>query len=258
MALNRPSAGSITRAIEKLSGVTDSLKNDFSSHNIFLVGDLNINLLKCNSYSKLYSELCAANLLYNYVNIPTRVTKSNATLLDVCASSCKHVYSLDVVTYGLSDHYLLYCIKKRERNDSNISRHKVRVRSFKNYDPDALSDSLKIFNWGRFFATRDVDVCWRILYDQILIHADFFAPFCTKFVRTAQPGWFSSCLNNQLIEIVCTISPNVPRRRLIFLRLKPKEMKLRPMFRMPVDHITWIGSRNFLGTRRSFGMRLIP
>lgn len=54
-----------------------------------------------------------------------------------------------------------------------------------------MTNSLSLFNWGRYYATRDVDICWSILYDQILLHADFFAPFCTKLVRTAQPGWFS-------------------------------------------------------------------
>lgn len=134
------------------------------------------------------------------MNIPTRVTASNATLLDVCVSSTTYVTSSGIITYSLSDHYLLICVKKRRRNDSNISRHKVKVRSFKDYDVDAMQRSLSQFNWGRYYATKDVNVCWSILYDQIKTQADFFAPFCTKFVRTAQPGWFSTELLEKSID----------------------------------------------------------
>lgn len=198
--LYRPPSGSITIAIDKLNSIIESIKNDYCNHDFFLVGDLNINLLTPNSYSKLFLDLCATYTLYNYVNVPTRVTPSNATLLDICTSNCKHIIASGVVTYGLSDHYLLYCIKKRERNDSNISRAKIKVRSFKDYDVDSMKNSLRLYNWGRYYATRNVNTCWSMLYEQILIHADFFAPFCTKFVRTSQPGWFSTEILEKSID----------------------------------------------------------
>lgn len=70
-------------------------------------------------------EFCATNTLYNY-------------------SNSSHI--------------------KRHRNDTNVPRKYIKVRSFKNYDSKAMGKGLQAFNWGRFFATRDINTAWAILY----------------------------------------------------------------------------------------------
>lgn len=54
--------------------------------------------------------------------------------------------------------------------------------------------SLSQYNWGRFFATINVEACWSILLSQIKLHCDFFAPFRTFFVHKKNPAWFSESI----------------------------------------------------------------
>lgn len=57
-----------------------------------------------------------------------------------------------------------------------------------------------MFNWGCFYATKNVDECWSIRYNQILTNANFYAPFCNKSLRSSQPDWFWTEILDKSIE----------------------------------------------------------
>ena len=61
---------------------TNKVKNN--GKDLYIVGDMNLNLLdhRSNSKVKEYLNIVSQNLLIPMINKPTRVSKSNATIID--------------------------------------------------------------------------------------------------------------------------------------------------------------------------------
>lgn len=60
--------------------------------------------------------------------------------------------------------------------------------------------SLQNFNWGRFYAATDVECAWTILYDQVLLHANYYAPKKTVTMSSSHPPWYTVELLEHSIE----------------------------------------------------------
>lgn len=60
--------------------------------------------------------------------------------------------------------------------------------------------TLQNYNWGRFYATTYVEAAWMILYNQILLHANYYAPKKTVSMPAMQPQWYTVELLEQSIE----------------------------------------------------------
>jgi hypothetical protein len=101
---------------------------------LILCGDWNINLLQPSPHTRELNNLLLRYNLKHIVSVPTRITKTTATLLDVVITNeRKSINSLKVVDLGLSDHYaqilsipvsgssnIPYRIKKRQFNEANV------------------------------------------------------------------------------------------------------------------------------------------
>ena len=87
---------------------------DNENKEIYILGDLNINLLAQNvSIAKKLQEIMELYQLTQIIDHPTRITESTKSLLDVCiTSSTEKIISLGVIHLGISDHSLIYAIRK--------------------------------------------------------------------------------------------------------------------------------------------------
>ena len=73
---------------------------------LIFCGDWNINLLQSSPYRREFNDLLLRYNLKSAVNVPTRITKNTASLLDVVITNEKKcISSLRVMDLGLSDHY---------------------------------------------------------------------------------------------------------------------------------------------------------
>lgn len=147
----RPPSGCIHIALDKIKELCEGILDTQKHLELYLVGDLNIDLLVNSIHSKSFSEMCAHLSLYSLVNVPTRVTMNTSSIIDICVNNCSSIISLGIVEYNISDHLLLYAIKKHVK--SKITKTVTRVRSYKDYDIELLRLSLESYNWGRFYAT---------------------------------------------------------------------------------------------------------
>ena len=78
---------------------------------IFVIGDLNCNLLNDNYEAKALLEFCSIFKLSQLINSPTRTTESSQSLIDVImATNNKLVGSSGVLTSSISDHNLIYLL----------------------------------------------------------------------------------------------------------------------------------------------------
>lgn len=174
------------------------------------------------------AEICATNNLFNLINIPTRFTDKGSTILDLCITNCSIVNTSGTIVYGISDHLMTFCIKKRSRNNGGNSRCSINIRSYKNYDAERMGISLQSFNWGKFYATKDVEMAWSILYEQILLHAIFYAPYKSVTMPVSQPPWYTTELLEHSIErdrLLNSALRSGDRNKFIKARRKRNEVK---------------------------------
>lgn len=88
------------------------------------------------------------NNLLQLITSPTRAGVHRDTLLDHIYSRMAHVYQFGCIDIGLSDHKMIYVIKKKQ-----YSKHKKTVykgRNVRNFAKEDLHSMLTTHNWGRF------------------------------------------------------------------------------------------------------------
>ena len=98
---------------------TEPIVNQLSKENneLILAGDFNINLLKCDSLELIdeFYDMFLTKGLFPNITLPTRITKSTATLIDQIYTRFDKKVSNEnyagIITSNLSDHFPIFlCI----------------------------------------------------------------------------------------------------------------------------------------------------
>ena len=120
-----------------LMSCVDKLPKDSE---VFILGGFNCNMLQQNRLSTTINELCKARGLTQLVELPTRITETSATLIDLILSNSDHAMDCQVHDIGLSDH----CFISIKRGALKIERQPkfVESRSFRSSET-----SLKKLSW---------------------------------------------------------------------------------------------------------------
>ena len=115
----------ICTAYRPPSTTTDYFHTDFSdvisamslNRPIFILGDLNCNLLKSSDpASQVLINVCSSHNLTQLTNLPTRITESPATLIDVILELNKNLArDTRVIPVSSSDHNLVFAVLKLRR-----------------------------------------------------------------------------------------------------------------------------------------------
>ena len=79
---------------------------------------------------------------------PTRVTLDSLTLIDhIATTNCNNIAESGVLEISLSDHYLVYCIRKLRGGVKRQHRY-ITSRQLKNFNQDAFLFDLSEVDWG--------------------------------------------------------------------------------------------------------------
>ena len=90
----------------------------------------------------------------------------------------KKISQSGVLPIGLSDHFLIYCTRKTDRNKSCSNReNNIKVRSTKKYDKDEFIDKLIKADWSKLYLSRNIDSAWSIFRDIFTLVLDEVVPF---------------------------------------------------------------------------------
>ena len=82
---------------------------------LFIYEDLNRDWNKSplDSHTHRLKSLCTLYQLQQFINEPTRVTKSSATQIDLSLlNNLESISNFGVIELGISDHSLIYVVKK--------------------------------------------------------------------------------------------------------------------------------------------------
>ena len=113
--------------LDKLSTAI-SRRNTFDNQEVYILGDLNINLINKQKHIpnriKHCKEFCSHYGLEQLISKPTRVTENSSSILDHrLTNSTDRVSQSGVIDTGLSDHQLIYRTRKITRTKFNSHKN---------------------------------------------------------------------------------------------------------------------------------------
>ena len=134
---------------------------DREGKNTILLGDTNCDFAKTNSDQQIENNARHMANVYGSFNLvqlveePTRVTLGTATIIDhIATTSTRNIIKEEVHVVSLSDHYMVYCIRKF--NGAIEKDHsKIETRSMKHLSEKEFLFDVSRICWGQFFQTAD-------------------------------------------------------------------------------------------------------
>ena len=190
----RPPSGNVSSFCDKLIEIT----NDVNIHNnkhIILICDFNINYM--DKTSDDMKQLHQFELFTNFkqlIDQPTRL----GNILDLIYTNSTDISQQGVHDIGISDHELIYCCIKKEKTRYN--RVEYIGRSYKNYDPNIVTNYLQDYDCSTYFHILDPNECWIYVYNVISDKLNELCPIKKKYVRDRNEPW----LTNDIIDLIYT------------------------------------------------------
>ena len=174
-------------------------KCDLANQELIIMGDLNCDVSKTPPESNT-RKLQLLSLLYQLdqlISEPTRVTGTSATLIDLFfTNKPENIIQSGVVHIGISDHSLIYAVRKFTLPKS---RERVKIaRNFKNFNAnDFLSDIFQI-SWECITSHDNPNICWKIWQSLYLKVLDTHAPLRHIRIRTNSLPWINKKVKEQM------------------------------------------------------------
>ena len=167
---------------------------DMESKEQIIIGDFNCNYLmdRNNMHLSQLKQLSSTYQFQQLINEPTRITLNSSTLIDVILiNEPSRILKSGVVHIGLSDHSLVYAVRKFSMPSKNTHKH-VTTRSFKNFDANAFREDLKSAPWESLRNCATPDEMVEVWSNMFLKIADAHAPMRTRRVRNKKSPWITT------------------------------------------------------------------
>ena len=119
---------------------------DGSNRELYLVGDLNTNLLPgvAGGNSSKLINICEIFGLSRLITEPTRVTAQSQSLIDLCITNTRDkIVRAGIMPLGISDHSLVYLIRKTRCTIPGCVKI-ISTRSFKNFNKEAFPADVEL------------------------------------------------------------------------------------------------------------------
>jgi exonuclease III len=128
-----------------LSKIDDLFQKWTSLYNdVVILGDFNLDQCKRPNLSKV-NKMCKQSNLSQLIKDYTRITEDTRTIIDfIFVTNSNIVSNSGVHSLGLSDHSLIYLVRKHMKVKSNSRT--IKSRSFKNFNENDYIDTIKSIN----------------------------------------------------------------------------------------------------------------
>ena len=137
-------------------------KCDMENKELILGGDLNcdVNKLAPDSQTHKLQTLSSLYQLTQVINEPTRITETTSTLIDlILTNKPEYISTVGVLHLGISDHSLVYAVRKFELPKSRPTIKEV--RDFKHFSESQFRADLLQVPWDTI-CYDDPNTCWMV------------------------------------------------------------------------------------------------
>ena len=209
------------------------LFTNFSSNliplgNIYLMGDINLDLLKYSKCEKVtnFVDLLFSLGLLQIITKPTRCTQNSATLIDLIITNafCSDLNSTILVSH-LSDHFpIFHCIKAVS---PSIPPKLVESRNFSKANLTLFNNSLLRYNWSSVIECKDPQLSYNNFSDSFFSLYNLHFPITkfkfnknyNKLEKWMSKGILTSRREKNRLSKLCFTHPN-PTNSAIFKKYR--------------------------------------
>ena len=209
------------------------LFTNFSSNliplgNIYLMGDINLDLLKYSKCEKVtnFVDLLFSLGLLQIITKPTRCTQNSATLTDLIITNafCSDLNSTILVSH-LSDHFpIFHCIKAVS---PSIPPKLVESRNFSKANLTLFNNSLLRYNWSSVIECKDPQLSYNNFSDSFFSLYNLHFPITkfkfnknyNKLEKWMSKGILTSRREKNRLSKLCFTHPN-PTNSAIFKKYR--------------------------------------
>ena len=165
---------------------------------IFVMGDFNVDVgdIQDPDALSLLENLLHLGLTQRICN-PTRHSKNNrSTTLDHIYTDSKLIKHVGNITLNISDHDLIYVIRKKEVTaKNNLS---FTGRSYRNYEQEVFQENIVSADWDLFYIEEDPNKSWLYLLGIIRDEIDDMCPLKKIKIKKQKDPWIS----NDILELI--------------------------------------------------------
>ena len=154
---------------------------------VYILGDFNLDTCK-RPNSKKVNNLAQNSHMNQLICDYTRITNVSQTIIDlIFVSRPELVVSSGVHSLGLSDHSLIYVVRKHKQ--IKIPPRTVKSRCFKKFSDESFISNVQKIDWDQITYIDDVNAAlykWQSLFTGV---CDSQAPFREKRIKGHLPEW---------------------------------------------------------------------
>ena len=128
----------------------DLIKKLQNRYQLYILGDMNIDFLKCNSHAQTeeYQDMLHSNNILPRITKPTRITNHTATLIDhIYTNNINHMIS-GIATIDISDHLPTFCIVDIPVQKQKFKRY---YRDYRRFDSELYLQDIKAIDWNAIY-----------------------------------------------------------------------------------------------------------
>ena len=174
-----------------LSKLDSTLSKIDPGSEMYVLGDMNIDISSNSILSHRYKEVLASFGCEQLVAEPTRITPTTASIIDhIFTNMGEMVQGSGVVVAGFSDHLATFCSRKLSKQvfSGSVSR---KIRSFRDYSKDGFNHELSKIDWSSVLLSMDVNYCLTEFNRLFSLVIDKVAPFKEVRVRRRCSPWMN-------------------------------------------------------------------
>ena len=180
-----------------------SMLTDASTENkeIVLLGDFNCDFTTGVSSKQINDLKFVFNMfqLQQLINLPTRVTPTSKTIIDLfCTSNCDLYKESGVIQTAISDHYMIYAI----RNSRPIKAgHKIKnYRCFKEFNEHSFVNDLFQMPWSDIARYDNVNDALQMWESMFLDVTNRHLPKKCKRVKSSPAPWLDGVIKQKMLR----------------------------------------------------------
>lgn len=125
-----------------------------------IMGDFNIDQLKSSSFKSMMEIFNLTQIITD----PTREARDSSTLIDhIYVNHPKLYSSRGMLPIGLSDHHLVYSVRRKFKNEQKLDHVYAKYRDQKKLSVHDFINDLKAVDWNSLRLLSEIDSMWSCL-----------------------------------------------------------------------------------------------
>ena len=184
----KPPKGDILKCIEFLKTILAD--NIVKRKEIWILGDFNTDLLKRDEH-KTVSLLSFAKKagLSQLIREVTRPNRNGGSCIDLIFTNCMLVQESGILPDMISDHYTVFAVRKKKREDKRV---KVEyVRDYSKFNKNVFCQALDNLDWEPFDIEMNPEKQWEIIYDHVIEILSIMCPLKVVHTRLSRKKWLT-------------------------------------------------------------------